>query len=373
VRTMENIETLPQNVVDRKTAILKSRLDSVRARLICEDQKTNLFKSGFQNPRPEDVSLVGFTKHYEPFILIGGKYSIDYCKKHVFEIKADNQMKNVFIGGEEFKFEPLSPENPSRMLRLEGEEHSHYENATYFILDRLMREVNPEEVPLAPFENETDNLDNLDADFRKARISFEEEIAFLRSKIVKRPPDAYMVIKQLFEITDRLTVYYPIYEFSFQYAKNGKVATVLIDGITGKLNAANFTKVTEKVESTEKIEKKHFSSIKNQFFRENTKKEKLIDSIISKENIDNSSQNKPLEKEMTPTPILKTESKFDLETAITLAIDSLKRLGLTSKIQPLKVSPDGEFYVVELSLQNKMAKVWINPKTREIKEYLLIS
>jgi hypothetical protein len=367
---MENTETLPQKVVDRKTAILKSRLDSYKARLIGEDQKTNLFlKFGFLKPRSDDISLVGFTKYYEPFIVIGGKYSIDYCKKHVFEIKADNQMQNVFLGGQEFKLEPLSAGKPSRVLRLVGEEHSHYENETYFILDRLMREAKPEKVPLAPFENEMENLDNFDTDFRKARISLEEEINFLRSKIVKRPSDADAIIREIFEITERLTIYNPIYELSFQNVKNAKEVTVLIDGITGKLTIAKFTKVSEKVGPTEKVDQKNFSNVKTQFFQENPKKETLIDPSISNEHLNNSSQNKTLEKEISATPIFEAESKFEVENAITLAIDSLRHLGLKNKMQPLKVSLDGELYVVELSLQNKTAKVVVNTKTKEVKEY----
>jgi len=367
---MENIETLPQKVVERKTVILKSRLDPEKARLIGEDQKTNLFlKFGFLKPRSDDISLVGFTKYYEPFIVIGGKYSIDYCKKHVFEIKADNQMQNVFLGGEEFKFEPLSAGKPSRVLRLVGEEHSHYENETYFILDRLMREAKPEKVPLAPFENEMENLDNFDIDFRKVRISLEEEINFLRSKIVKRPSDAEAIIKEIFEITERLTIYNPIYELSFQNVKNAKEVTVLIDGITGKLTIAKFTKVPEKVEPTEKVAPKNFLNIKTRFFRENPEKETLIGSSISNEHLNNSSQNRTLEKEISATPISETEPKFEVENAIALATDALKHLGLKDKIQPLKVSLDGELHVVELSLQNKTAKVLVNTKTKEVKEY----
>jgi len=367
---MENMETLPQKVVDRKTAILKSRLNPGKARLIGEDQKTSLFvKFGFLKARSDDVSLAGLTKYYEPFVIIGGKYSIDYCKKHVFEIKADNQMQNVFLGGEEFKFEPLSAGKPSRVLRLVGEEHSHYENETYFILDRLMREAKPEKVPLAPFENEMENLDNFDTDFRKARISLEEEINFLRSKIVKRPSDADAIIREIFEITERLTIYNPIYELSFQNVKNAKEVTVLIDGITGKLTIAKFTKVSEKAGPAEKVAPKNFLNIKTRFFRENPEKETLIGSSISNEHLNNSSQNRTLEKEISATPIFEAESKFEVENAITLATDSLRHLGLKNKIQPLKVSLDGELYVVELSLQNKTAKVLVNTKTKEVKEY----
>jgi hypothetical protein len=38
-------------------------------------------------------------------------------------------------------------------------------------------------------------------------------------------------------------------------------------------------------------------------------------------------------------------------------------------MQPLKVSPEGELCIVELRLENKTAKVWINTKTKEVKEY----
>src|SRR5208282_999712 len=333
---MENIETLPQKVVDRKTAILKSRLDSNKARLIGEDQKNNLFqKFGFLKPRSDDISLVGFTKYYEPFIIIGGKYSVDYCKKHVFDIKTDDQMQNVFLGGQEFKFESLSAKKSSKVLRLVGEEHSHYENETYFILDRLMREAKPEKVPLAPFENETENLGNFDEDFRKAKISLEEEINFLRSKIVKRPSDADAVIKEIFEITERLTIYKPVYELSFQNVKSAKVATILIDGVTGKLTIAKFTSVSEKAELTENEKPKNFSNIKTGFFQENPKEETLIDSSNSNENLNDSSQNKTPEKEMAATPLLEAESKFEVDDAIVLATDSLKRLGVKNKIHPL--------------------------------------
>jgi hypothetical protein len=392
VKVMENMEILPQKVVDRKTVILKSRLDFDKARLIGENKKTNLFpKFGFLKPRSDDISLVGLTKYYEPFIVIGGKYSVDYCKKHTFEIEADKHMQKVFLCGEEFQLEPLSAGKPSRVLRLVGEEHSHYESETYFVLDRLMREAQPETVALAPFGNEMENLDNSDIDLRKAQISLEEEINFLRSKIVKRPSDAEAIIKEVFEITERLTIYNPIYELSFQNVKDAKEVTVLIDGITGKLTIAKFTKVVEKVEQNEKIDTKNFMNIKTKFFEEKPKKEafigtsisngpsenssqdKPLDASISNQPSDNSSQDKTLEKEISPPPIAslvsEAESKFEVENAIALAADSLKRLGLKNKMKPLKVSLDGEFYVVELSLQNKTAKVSVNTKTKKVNEY----
>ena len=65
----------------------------------------------------------------------------------------------------------------------------------------------------------------------------------------------------------------------------------------------------------------------------------------------------------------KTKSRSKAEDAMDLALDSLKRLGLREEVTPVKVSGDGELFSVELSLQNKIAKVLVNTETKEIKEY----
>ncbi len=62
-------------------------------------------------------------------------------------------------------------------------------------------------------------------------------------------------------------------------------------------------------------------------------------------------------------------SRFDAENATSMTIDFLGRLGYKGKWLPLKVSLDGELYVVEMMLQKKTAKVQINSSTKEIKEY----
>ena len=62
-------------------------------------------------------------------------------------------------------------------------------------------------------------------------------------------------------------------------------------------------------------------------------------------------------------------SKFDAENATSMTIDFLKRLGYKGNWLPLKVSLDGDLYVVEMMLQKKTAKVQINSSTKDIKEY----
>jgi hypothetical protein len=62
-------------------------------------------------------------------------------------------------------------------------------------------------------------------------------------------------------------------------------------------------------------------------------------------------------------------SRFDAENATSMTIDFLDRLGYKGKWLPLKVSLDGELYVVEMLQQKKTAKVQIHSATKEIKEY----
>jgi hypothetical protein len=62
-------------------------------------------------------------------------------------------------------------------------------------------------------------------------------------------------------------------------------------------------------------------------------------------------------------------SRFDAENATAMTCDFLKRLGYSGSWLPMKVSLDGELYIVEMMFHKLTAKVQINSKTKEIKEY----
>jgi hypothetical protein len=64
-------------------------------------------------------------------------------------------------------------------------------------------------------------------------------------------------------------------------------------------------------------------------------------------------------------------SRFDAENATVMTADFLERLGYKGNWLPMKVSLDGELYVVEMMFKRLVAKVQINSKTKEIKEYEL--
>jgi len=367
---MENTETLPQKAVDRKTIILKSRLDPDAARRLGEAKKTDLFsKFVFLKSSPFDISLVSLNKYYEPLILIGGKYSVDYCRKRFFELKADDPVGKIYVGGEEFKFDSSNSRKAPRTLRIAGEEHLHQDRESYFVLDRFLREFSPEKVHLAPFLNDAENPESAVADFKKVTISLEQEIAFLRSRLVKRPPDAGEIIKEVFEINDRMIVYNPIYELVFQNIKNAKMVTVLIDGVTAQLTVVNFAAIQETPASSEIQLPKELSKLKFESSEENAEVGKISAPTNPNKILADSAQKTVIKQEIEPRKILEPEASSEAENAMALAVASLKRLGIENRIMPLKVSLDGELFIVELSLQDKAAKVWVNSKTKEIREY----
>jgi hypothetical protein len=367
---MAETEILPQKIVDTKTIILKPRLDSNRVRLQGDKLKTSFFaKSGILKPRREDISLISFNKYYEPYIVIGGKYFIDYCKKYNYALKVEDKTQEIFIDGKKLKPEPLAPGKTVKVIKLVGEEHSHYESETYLVLDRMMREVSPENLLFAPFEWELENQPRVDYDLRKPKISLEEEITLLRSRIAKRPSDVAEIIREIFEINERIIIYSPIYELTYQNIKNGKQVTALINGISGDVTLGKFEVKASKKLAGDSSETSHenLPAINTQLFRgEPEQSQSLDDSYVSNSTIKDRSENVIVERGTNES---KDTSWLHAENAAHSAVDFMKRLGYEQGQFPTKVYLDGENNVVELSLQKGTARIQINTKTGEVKEY----
>jgi len=229
--TLTEIAVLPQKIIDRKTIVLKSRFNSTTAKLMCEKMKYIMFASlGFS--KPEEMQLISVGKFYEPYLIVGGKYSIDYCRKQVFTIKVEEEALDIVLFDKKLKPKTLS----YTFIEIEGEAHFHYEDETYCILDKTGREVSSEQIPFAPSEAQPiEKLINVNTKLGEIEISPDEEINFLRSRIVNRPSHVGEVTREIFEVSDRSIVYVPMYQLTFQNIKTGKRAIMKIDGISGKI------------------------------------------------------------------------------------------------------------------------------------------
>jgi len=370
---MAENEVLPQKIVDARTIILKSKLSPNMVKLQGEKLKTSFFvRFGFLKPRPNEISLVAFSKYYEPYIVIGGKYSIDYCKRHSYALKVEDRTQAIFIDGKQLKPEPMALEDKAKVIKLVGEEHSHYQNETYVILDRMLQEVSADNLFFAPFENELENQPAVDFDLRKPQISLEEEIAFLRSRVAKRPADVAEIIRENFEINERTIIYNPVYELTYKNMKNGKSVTALINGVTGAVIVGKFDVKSSK-KFGDPLVSNNLPVIQKRFFRVETEQSHARDDAYV-----------PIAPDKNPTELIVEQKvnnvaaspqqtasafQFNAEKATHAATDFMTRLGYKQNNFPTKMYLDGETDVVELQLQEGTARVQIDPKTREIRGY----
>ena len=230
------IEVIAQKIAKTKNVVLKTRLDSNTVKLHVEQLKKNFFtKLGFIKPKTKNIQLVGFEKYYEPYIIIGGKYSIDYCRKHDFKIQLAKKTPEIFIAGK--KYESIISKSGTDMnyqIHLEGEEYSHYENETFFILDRLRREILPDNFPFAPYDVQLEEINFDSLNLRKINTSMAEIIELLRKRIAKRPSDLAEIIREVFDITENTIIYKPFFEFTYQNIKTSNCVTIRVDGISGE-------------------------------------------------------------------------------------------------------------------------------------------
>lgn len=227
---------LPQRVVDREIVILKALVDPAMARLLVQRVKRNFFARarGFLKPKSYEIRFISAQKFYEPFIIVGGRYAVDYCKRYIFKVRVNEKMQSIFILGKRFR-----PEPSSGVVRLEGEGHFHYENQATFILDRMGREIMPQKIAYAAYaEERLDNREEICKKLKEVKVSPQQVIEFLKSRIAKRPSGcAERVTKEWFEVNQHLMVYIPTYELAFQNINTGKTKIVKIDGIVGKIRA----------------------------------------------------------------------------------------------------------------------------------------
>ncbi len=239
---LSEIPPIPEKISKRKVIVYKSRVDPTIVKLTAEKMKHKLFtKSGFSKRRPEEIRVVSVDKYYEPYILIDANYSIKYFKKRVYTLDVDPETEEVKISGESYKPEidtSFSGEAGAsrKVLRLEAEMWSSYQDKAYLVLDREGREISPDQVPAAPSEDYPEKI--LKEFSKKTGIvqgSPQKEIELVKARIVKRPSDITKVEEEVFHISEHAVIYSPIYEITFRNVGTNEEKLIKIDGVTAKI------------------------------------------------------------------------------------------------------------------------------------------
>ncbi len=371
------VETLPQSLADTKIIVLKPRLDQGDARLVGDKIKPRLFnRFGFKS-KPEHIRLLGSESYYEPYLIIGGKYSLDYCKKHVFRVNVEETTTKVYVAGQEFKSVQSDPKTTNRTIKMTGEEHAHHEREAYFILDRLKREISPDKLPISPFDIQKDNI-GFGSNFKSINISDETQIDFLRTKIATRPADLAEIIRENFDITDRTIAYYPMYQLTFENSKNQQDEIVTINGITGEIILNGIKRLAVKtivsfpqsndtkpmtINTCQKVKAQPFMNLNEPDEEENTRiaqdEKEINQPIQSMQTVDEADPSQPM---LSSLPV-KTDSITDSQEEDEQVKSTMSSAAVTMTLGfPARIS--GEIFTVGDNVTAVVGDLEIPPNTR---------
>jgi len=235
------IPQVPENIVQRKVIVYKARVDPATLKQTAEEMKNELFVKRFSKPKPEDIHVVSVDKHYEPYILVDAKYKIEYYTKKNYTFEVTEKAKEVKILGESFKPQMVpipdsEPEQFQKVVSIEGQELSCYEDKAYFILDKNGHEISPDQVPIAPSEdNPKKILKEFGKNAEKIKVSNRDVLSLAKTKLINRPAEVGTYEDELFQVTEYAIIYNPVYKITFRNTKNKEEKTVSVDGVTAEI------------------------------------------------------------------------------------------------------------------------------------------
>ncbi len=221
--------TIRQNIVDRKTIVYEANVDPTVIRVTGEKLKQQIFtRFGLFKPKSEEIQFISLEKYYEPYIIISGKYFLDYYRKCTYVFKVDEAVKEVVLLKHTFLPETSKS---SRTIKLQGEERLIKEAKAFLILDKNGKDAMVDNLPSAPSEKKPEKII---AEFRIEALGEDVDVNFVKERIARRPKDVSRIVEEVFEITDRSVIYTPRFKLLFRNLKTSEEKVMVIDGVTSK-------------------------------------------------------------------------------------------------------------------------------------------
>ena len=221
-----------EKIVERKNIVYEANIDPTAIRVAGEKLKEQLFtKFAFYwfQPKADEIQPVSMEKYYEPYIVISGKYFIDYYRKSTYTFKVDEGVREVVL----MRTNTFVPETvkSNRIIKLPGEERLIHEAEAFLILDKNGRDSDAGNFPSAPSEKKPEKAIKA---FRIEELPEDTDINFVKERIAKRPKDISRIVEEIFEITDRSVIYTPRFKLRFKNVKTGEEKVMILDGVTSK-------------------------------------------------------------------------------------------------------------------------------------------
>jgi hypothetical protein len=221
--------SIQENNVKRKTIVYEAHIDPTVIRVSGEKLKKQLFtRFGFLKPKSEEIQFVSLDKYYEPYIVISGKYFIDYFRKCTYIFKVDEGVMEVVLLKNKFV-----PENfkSSKVVKLHGEERLVNKAKAFLIMDKNGNDYDAADLSSAPSEAKPEKVI---AKFKIEELPENTDVNFIKNRIAQRPRDMCRIVEEIFEVTERSVIYTPRYKLLFKNVKTGEEKVLVLDGVTAK-------------------------------------------------------------------------------------------------------------------------------------------
>jgi hypothetical protein len=224
---------IKESIVKRKTIVYQAPIDPAVMRVSGEKLKCDLFATffGLFKPKAEEIQFVSVEKYYEPFMVVNGKYFLDYYRKSTYRFRVDDAVKEVVLLDHKFVPEGSSYGKNARTVSLHGEERLEKEAKAFLILNKEGKDAALDKLPSAPSEK---NSKKIFKEFGITEFPENADVNLVRERIAKRPADLSRIVEEDFEISERSVIYTPRFKFVFKNTKSGEEKVLVLDGVTSE-------------------------------------------------------------------------------------------------------------------------------------------
>ena len=271
---------VPETIIQRKVLVFKPSVEIKAVRKIASKAKDHFFKKYlFLKSKPEETMIDTIDKYFDKYVVIDGKYSIEYSKKWSHTINVDEEMQKLKIGNK--NFEPKTLQNHLELhyktLILKGIGHLYKESRLRMIFDSEWNRVGIEQLPYLSFEEDPQGiLDHTTDQLTNENSTEEKEIEILKSKIFKRPSDFLKIYDEVFKVTERAIIFKPMYKVSVSHIKTKKKVTFLIDGSNGEIKLNKIKKLSPPTIAIKKMTTEAYSILKKETAKINNRLRSLV-------------------------------------------------------------------------------------------------
>lgn len=230
--TSIDYSALKEKIVRRRTIVHEVNIDPTMIRISGEKLKSQLFaKFGLFKPKSDEIQFVSSELYYEPYIVINGKYFIDYYRKYVYNIKVGQEVKEVVLLNKKFIPETTKSSKRQKLISVNSEERLTNEAKAFMVLDGNGKKAIIDKIQSAPSSKNPKKV------IKKCKIKElpkNFEVNLLRNKIARRPKDLSKIIIEIFEVSERTVIYTPRFKLRYRNTKTNEEKLLVIDGVTSQ-------------------------------------------------------------------------------------------------------------------------------------------